>query len=247
MSTQREDGDCRGCGDGGRCRRDNCRRCCYCERVLVVESVSIILCNTAEVARLATAARERKEWNPSGESSDYIEGWNEALDEIAEPMADQLEAAQAEIARLNGCMNVAGLQCFMRGSSPESVAEHMRNVAKSWTEFESKATAERDKLKAELEATRQRIAALEAEAERNKLWSCPDCEFTFAAYHTNADGSMSCPVCEAERMRPVCEAAVQWREMRYPQSRSWKADCYEDMHLVSAVDTYRAAWDNGGG
>lgn len=29
-------------------------------------------------------------------------------------------------------------------------------------------------------------------------WSCPTCAFTFAAYHANADGSLTCPVCEVE-------------------------------------------------
>jgi hypothetical protein len=46
---------------------------------------------------------------------------------------------------------------------------------------------------------------------------------------------------ERDALRPVVEAAESWREMRYPRSRSWKADCDEDMHLVSAVDAYRAS------
>lgn len=29
-------------------------------------------------------------------------------------------------------------------------------------------------------------------------WSCPACAFTFAAYHANSDGSLTCPVCEVE-------------------------------------------------
>lgn len=50
---------------------------------------------------------------------------------------------------------------------------------------------------------------------------------------------------ERDALRPVVEAAESWREMRYPRSRSWKADCDEDMHLVSAVDTYRASKEGG--
>lgn len=199
-------------------------------------------------------------------------------------MADQLEAAGREIDRLTACMSVAGLQCFMRGSSPDSVAEHMRNVARSWTELESKATAERDRLRAErdravedMEAAEQRMAAfldgtfavgdgtaqreierLRAEVERTKLWSCPDCEFTFAAYHTNADGSMSCPVCEVERMRPVVEAAVRVAELdeicdAHPGindevGHRAESELYAAVPArTAAVDSYRAARDRAGG
>ena len=63
------------------------------------------------------------------------------------PYADQLEAARAEVERLTGCMNVAGLQCFMRGGAPEQVADHMRRVVSSWIENETKLTAERDDLR----------------------------------------------------------------------------------------------------
>lgn len=45
---------------------------------------------------------------------------------------------------------------------------------------------------------------------------------------------------EVARIRQVVNAALNWREMRYPQARCWKADCTEDMDLVSAVDAYRA-------
>jgi hypothetical protein len=31
-----------------------------------------------------------------------------------------------------------------------------------------------------------------------KTWSCPDCAFTFCAYHTNEDGSLTCPACEQQ-------------------------------------------------
>jgi hypothetical protein len=30
---------------------------------------------------------------------------------------------------------------------------------------------------------------------------CPACAFTFDAFHTDADGGYSCPVCEIERLR----------------------------------------------
>lgn len=57
----------------------------------------------------------------------------------------------------------------------------------------------------------RRIAAAEAElAATPKLWSCPDCAFTFDAVHTNTDGSgLSCPVCElaAAKAAALKEAA----------------------------------------
>lgn len=65
-------------------------------------------------------------------------------DEVPATMADALKehieqcpkhpmsALKAEVARLQECMNRAGLECFMREGTPEQVAEHMRNVAKSW-------------------------------------------------------------------------------------------------------------------
>ncbi len=55
-------------------------------------------------ADLVAEARQRKEWDQKAhdegrtsesdgyESSDYVDGWNDALDAIAEPLADQLEA-----------------------------------------------------------------------------------------------------------------------------------------------------------
>jgi hypothetical protein len=43
----------------------------------------------------------------------------------------------------------------------------------------------------------------------------------------------------AERMKAVFDAAVKWRQDKYPQTRSWSADSdsEHDMHLVSAIDT----------
>lgn len=35
---------------------------------------------------------------------------------------------------------------------------------------------------------------------------------------------------------PVVEAAKTWRDKKYPQQRSWLANCDEDMDLVSAID-----------
>lgn len=32
-------------------------------------------------------------------------------------------------------------------------------------------------------------------AEQDKLWECPECAFTFDRDHTNADGSLTCPLC----------------------------------------------------
>lgn len=34
-----------------------------------------------------------------------------------------------------------------------------------------------------------------------RCWVCPDCAFTFAAYHTDPDGTWSCPVCEITTLR----------------------------------------------
>lgn len=50
----------------------------------------------------------------------------------ARAVAEQLEAADAEIRWLTECMEVAGLVCFMRGRPAVDVADHMRIVAKSW-------------------------------------------------------------------------------------------------------------------
>lgn len=47
------------------------------------------------------------------------------------------------------------------------------------------------------------------EKEREICWSCPDCAFTFAAYHTNQDESMTCPVCEVERLGEQRDEAVR--------------------------------------
>lgn len=48
-----------------------------------------------------------------------------------------------------------------------------------------------------------------------KMWSCPDCAFTFAAYHHNADGSMSCPVCEVQRLATDLRSAQAERDEAY--------------------------------
>lgn len=77
-------------------------------------------------------------------------------------MADQLEAARAEVDRLTECMRVAGLQCFMRHGAPEKVAEHLRMVAASWTEHEAKLATERDAARTEVHQLRARVAELEA-------------------------------------------------------------------------------------
>ena len=50
-------------------------------------------------------------------------------------------------------------------------------------------------------------AAWQAEHEP-KLWSCPECAFTFDAMHTEQDGSYSCPACAEQRLRVSLEACV---------------------------------------
>ena len=34
-----------------------------------------------------------------------------------------------------------------------------------------------------------------------KLWTCPECAFSFDAMHENEGGGYSCPLCENERLR----------------------------------------------
>lgn len=58
-------------------------------------------------------------------------------------------------------------------------------------------------------AAEQRVALLEKELDeaRKGLWNCPNCAFSFAAEHTNADGSYTCPVCaEARLEKELAEA-----------------------------------------
>lgn len=50
----------------------------------------------------------------------------------AEP-EKRIAELEAETNRLRECMRIAGLECFMRKGSPESVAQHMHEVATSWT------------------------------------------------------------------------------------------------------------------
>jgi hypothetical protein len=64
------------------------------------------------IDRLTHEAKKRKKWDAAGhdrggtckegsyESADYVDGWNEALALIGEPLADQLAEAQAEVAAL---------------------------------------------------------------------------------------------------------------------------------------------------
>jgi hypothetical protein len=107
--------------------------------------------NPTETARLIAEARRAKRSEfIRGDSTELRrnEGWNDAVTEYAEPMAEQLEAADAEIKRLAECMEVAGLRCFMRGRPASEVADHMRMVAKSWDDEIARMTTERDAARA---------------------------------------------------------------------------------------------------
>jgi hypothetical protein len=65
-----------------------------------------------------------------------VETYEEAC-ELAEAYEAEQEKRiaelEAETNRLRECMRIAGLECFMRKGSPESVAQHMHEVATSWT------------------------------------------------------------------------------------------------------------------
>lgn len=50
------------------------------------------------------------------------------------------------------------------------------------------------------EVDAQRAAKETAERERVKVWSCPDCAFSFDAFHTDQDGGYSCPACAELRL-----------------------------------------------
>lgn len=106
--------------------------------------------NRAEVERLVDRARTRY-------AKFGVVATADALD-----MADQLEAARAEVDRLADCMRVAGLQCFMRHGAPEKVAEHLRIVAASWTEHEVKLATERDAARTEADQLRAKVDQLAA-------------------------------------------------------------------------------------
>lgn len=125
-------------------------------------------------------------------------------------MADQLEAARREIDSLTAAARLS------RSGAAEAMHDH-------------------DRLVNDLEAARARIAELEAlDATARGV----------IATHAMAQEFDQRRIGELEgavaRMAPVVAAAKHWREMRYPQKRCWKADCTEDMNLVSAVDTYLA-------
>lgn len=47
----------------------------------------------------------------------------------------------------------------------------------------------------------------ELEAARAALWTCPDCAFSFAAEHADADGGHSCPACAELRLAADLAAA----------------------------------------
>ena len=168
-------------------------------------------------------------------------------------LADQFEAARAEIERLTGCMEIAGLQCFMRGGAPEQVAEHMRRVVDSWAENEAKLTAERDALQRKLDSS----ATIEAASQRTiATWEAAFVEWgkererlthrhaaDLARWRQRNAEQAAGEARERDRMRPVVEAAESEVDQRGPlQPHERLRD-----PLCVAVDTYRAARDGEGG
>lgn len=61
-------------------------------------------------------------------------------------------------------------------------------------------------LRDRLESVRAQLAAVTAQERR--LFTCNDCAFSFDACHTNADGSLTCPVCELAESQAAAERAA---------------------------------------
>lgn len=112
-----------------------------------------------------------------------------------------------------------------------------------------------------LEASGKEIERLQSENEQlrddAKTWSCPDCAFTFCAYHTNEDGSLTCPLCELMAANRELESArAAWniwqaeterlREERREATRQLSALEQENERMrpvVEAAMAYRRALD----
>ncbi len=77
----------------------------------------------------------------------------------ARALAEQIEAAGKEIARLTECMRIAGLQAFMRDRDPSEVAKHLHDVAKSWVGVERDRDAMRPVVLAAVKGTEAELRA----------------------------------------------------------------------------------------
>ena len=111
-----------------------------------------------------------------------VDSDKEIGDAIGLPIGDDLHLARAV---LHLAAEVEELNAALLDSP--AAAEVMRQLPNAMRLY----TAERDALRAEVERLSKDL---------HICWTCPDCAFTFAAYHTNQDGSLTCPVCEVEML-----------------------------------------------
>jgi hypothetical protein len=122
-------------------------------------------------ARLALSARAHKEWDAESansacsalaDSSDYVDGWNTALGEVAVPLADQLDAAGREVARLRA---IAGSTLILAKQVTRSdIYERLRADVYRGADYAEQTAA--IPFSTELEASQREIARLRAVLER---------------------------------------------------------------------------------
>lgn len=84
-----------------------------------------------------------------------------AVDDVVES-SPEVAALQAERDHLAKCMEVAGLQCFMKHERADVVAGHMAVVAKAWRDEVAALQARVAELEAARDAALARVAELEA-------------------------------------------------------------------------------------
>lgn len=83
--------------------------------------------------------------------------------------------------------------------TPERAAELLTSFATASNDAAGRETDYNLALRMGVDALRQ-----VARDELVKVWSCPDCGFSFDAFHTDdPDGGYSCPVCEVGRLRDI--------------------------------------------
>lgn len=182
----------------------------------------------------------------------------------------ECDALRAEVERLTGYMNTAGLQCFTRGGTPEQVAAHMRSVVESWLANETKLTTERDhwqaqtmkwreesgKYFAERDALRAEVARL-TDRTRGHEWQ-EDVSAVVVTLRREVDhwrdarnSAMAAGEilkaeadklrAEVERMRPIVEVAARVRGLRLSVDSRLKRDERSMFDdLSEAVDSYRS-------
>jgi len=111
--------------------------------------------------------------------------------------------------------------------------------------------AENDRLLATVDAERARAS--------QAMWTCPDCAFSFAAEHTDPDGSYTCPCCAEAALTAERDAAradrVCWRETHNQVAaerdaadsviRHWHKHGFvrsPDMHTWTDIDWADSSW-----